>query len=82
VFELAVALFAVLGFFYVPLGHKTGFEHAKAVLSTDAAKEAGRELVAASRHVKDQIMDALTRPPRGPANARTAFRTRALVCTD
>jgi hypothetical protein len=80
VFELSVALFAVLGFFYVPLGKKTGFEHAKAVFSTPAAREAGAELIEASRHVKDQLANAFRDP--GPANAR-AYRYRtALVCTD
>jgi hypothetical protein len=32
--ESVVGLFALLGFVYVPLGRHTGFEHAKAVLST------------------------------------------------
>lgn len=42
--ESVVGLFAVLGFIYVPLGRHTGFEHAKAVLSTPAALRAWSEL--------------------------------------
>ena len=42
--ELVVLLFAVLGFMFVPLGKRTGLEHARAVLSTGAAVEAGQAL--------------------------------------
>jgi hypothetical protein len=42
--ESIVGLFAILGFVYVPLGRHTGFEHAKAVLSTPAALRAWTEL--------------------------------------
>jgi len=42
--ESVVGLFAVLGFVYVPLGRHTGFEHAKAVLSTPAAVAAFEDL--------------------------------------
>lgn len=36
--------FAVLGFVMVPLGKKTGLEHARAILGTPAAEQAFREL--------------------------------------
>jgi len=38
--ESVVALFAVLGFCFVPLGSKTGFEHTLALLRTDTVQEA------------------------------------------
>ncbi len=40
VLEGVVVTFAALGFFVVPLGDRTGFQHACAVLDTDAAKNA------------------------------------------
>jgi hypothetical protein len=55
--ELVVALFALLGFFYVPLGKKTGFEHVKAIFSTPPAKEAGRDLVQAGDRIKAKMLD-------------------------
>src|SRR6478609_1392698 len=50
--ETGISLFAVLGFCYVPLGGHTGLEHAKAVLSTPAAKRAGAELLDALIRVR------------------------------
>ncbi len=42
--EALVLLFAVLGFSYVPLGEHTGLEHTRAIMGTDAAQRAAREL--------------------------------------
>ncbi|MBX3184011.1 MAG: hypothetical protein KIT72_00685 [Polyangiaceae bacterium] len=42
--EALVLLFALLGFSYVPLGEHTGLEHTRAIMSTDAARRAAREL--------------------------------------
>ena len=53
--EAGISLFAVLGFCYVPLGGHTGFEHAKAVLSTPAAKRAGTELLDALIRVRAKL---------------------------
>ena len=53
--EAGISLFAVLGFCYVPLGGHTGLEHAKAVLSTPAAKRAGSELLAALWRVRAKL---------------------------
>lgn len=60
--DALVVLFAVLGFCFVPLGKKTGLEHAKAMLSTGAAKEAGAELLEASRRVRDRVLDVVRAP--------------------
>ena len=54
-FEAGISLFAVLGFCYVPLGSHTGFEHAKAVFSTPAAKRAGSELVDAFVRLRSKL---------------------------
>jgi hypothetical protein len=61
--EAVVALFALLGFCCVPLGQKTALEHAGAVLRTDAALEAGRELVDAASGLRRRIFEQLDRPP-------------------
>ena len=53
--EACISLFAVLGFCYVPLGGHTGFEHAKAVFSTPAAKRAGVELLEALIRVRAKL---------------------------
>jgi len=53
--EAGISLFAVLGFCYVPLGGHTGFEHAKAVFSTPAARRAGAELLEALVRVQSKL---------------------------
>ena len=53
--EAGISLFAVLGFCYVPLGGHTGFEHAKAVFSTPAARRAGAELLGALVRVRSKL---------------------------
>ena len=58
--EVGVGLFALLGFAFVPLGKKTGLEHVKAIVATEPAKEAGRELLAAGDKLRVTLMDALT----------------------
>lgn len=65
--ELVIALFALLGFFYVPLGKKTGFEHAKAIFSTKPAQEAGREIVQAGDRIKTKMLDEVRRAPDSDA---------------
>ena len=58
--ELVVTLFAVLGFLYVPLGKKTGFEHVKAIVMTPPAKEAGRELFDVGSKLRSRVVDSVT----------------------
>ena len=53
--EAGISVFAVLGFCYVPLGSHTGFEHAKAVFGTPAAKRAGAELLEAFLRVRAKL---------------------------
>ncbi len=58
--ESVVGLFAILGFLYVPLGRHTGFEHAKAVLTTPAAASAIDDLTATALSLRQRAMDFFT----------------------
>lgn len=58
--ESIVGLFAILGFLYVPLGRHTGFEHAKAVLSTPAATSAIEDLTTAAMDLRLRVVDFVT----------------------
>jgi hypothetical protein len=58
--ESVVGLFAILGFLYVPLGRHTGFEHAKAVLSTPAASAAIDDLTTTAIGLRQRAMDFFT----------------------
>lgn len=53
--DALVGVFALLGFFYVPLGKHTGYEHVVAIFSTPAAQRAGRELSEAVLHMRDKV---------------------------
>ena len=57
--EGLVALFALLGFAFVPLGDHTGLEHLQAVFSTPAAERAARELVQAGAQLRQRLTRAL-----------------------
>lgn len=59
-FESVVGLFAVLGFLYVPLGHHTGFEHAKAVLSTPAASAAIADITTTALSLRERALAYVT----------------------
>lgn len=74
-FESVVGLFAVLGFLYVPLGHRTGFEHAKAVLSTPAASAAFDDLARTAFSLRERAVAYVTGrapAPPPPASAKGA----------
>jgi hypothetical protein len=64
--EGVVALFALLGFAYVPLGHKTALEHLLNIFSTPAAQSAGRELRDAALHLKDRLVTSVLTAHAGP----------------
>lgn len=57
--ESVVALFAILGFCFVPLGSKTGFEHTLALLNTASAREAGSGLISAIGQARTLLIDLL-----------------------
>lgn len=71
-FESVVGLFAILGFLYVPLGHRTGFEHAKAVLATPAAYAALEDLTSTAVALRARALAYVTGrepPPERPREA-------------
>lgn len=68
--ESVVGLFAVLGFIYVPLGRHTGFEHAKAVLSTPAASAAIDDLTQTALGLRQRALDFITARVSGSGQAR------------
>jgi hypothetical protein len=57
--EALVALFALLGFVFVPLGQKTALEHTFAIFSTPPAIGAFRELAGTVLRLKDRIVEAV-----------------------
>lgn len=58
--ESVIGLFAILGFVYVPLGRRTGFEHACAVLSTPAAAAAIEDVSRTALQLRTRVLDFLT----------------------
>jgi hypothetical protein len=65
--EALVALFALLGFVFVPLGQKTAFEHTFAIFSTPPAVGAFRELAGTVLRLRDRIVEAVV-PTTAPKN--------------
>ena len=57
--DLVIGVFALLGFFFVPLGRHTGFEHVRAVAATAPAAEAYRGLLAAGERLHRTLLDKL-----------------------
>jgi hypothetical protein len=53
--NLVVLAFAAYAFCVVPLGERTGLEHARAILASDAAKDAKAEVVEAARKLDAQV---------------------------
>lgn len=54
--EGVVALFALLGFAFVPLGKKTALEHTLDIFTTPAARSAWQELGAATERLRDRLI--------------------------
>jgi hypothetical protein len=61
--ESVVALFALLGFAFVPLGRKTALEHTLGIFTTPAAIDAWHELGDATSRLRDKLV-ATVMPPR------------------
>jgi hypothetical protein len=57
--EGIVALFAALGFAFVPLGHKTALEHTLGIFTTPAALDAWRELGTATARLRDKLITSV-----------------------
>jgi hypothetical protein len=58
--EALVALFALLGFAFVPLGQKTAFQHTFAIFSTPAAVNAFRDLTGTMVRLRDRVLETVT----------------------
>lgn len=58
--EGLTGLFALLGFLYVPLGQRTGFEHARAVLSTPAASAAVDDVARSALQLRAKLLHFVT----------------------
>jgi hypothetical protein len=56
VFGLGVSIFATLGFLAVPLGEKTGFQHAKSIAMSTEAQRFGRDLWRAATVLKQRLL--------------------------
>jgi hypothetical protein len=69
--DLVIGLFAVLGFFYVPLGPRTGFEHVRAIVATAPAVEAYRGFVSAAEKLHRALLEKL-RGGRSKGSAHSA----------
>jgi hypothetical protein len=59
--EGVVGVFALLGFLYVPLGRSTGYEHARAVLTTPAASAALADLTETASKLRNSAVAFVTR---------------------
>jgi hypothetical protein len=73
--EALVALFALLGFVFVPLGQKTAFEHTFAIFSTPPAVGAFRELAGAVLRLRDKVVEAVA-PAATPKHPRPGTSQR------
>jgi hypothetical protein len=54
--EGVVALFALLGFAFVPLGKKTALEHTLDIFTTPAARSAWQELGSATERLRNRLI--------------------------
>lgn len=63
--NLVVLAFAAYAFCVVPLGSRTGLEHARAILASDAAKDAQADVVEAARKLDEKV--------RGDASPAKAY---------
>jgi hypothetical protein len=67
--EGVVALFALLGFAFVPLGKKTALEHTRDIFTTPAALAAFHELVGAADRLRVKVVGTLL-APRGDSGQK------------
>ena len=65
---LGVSIFATLGFLAVPLGNKTGYQHAKAIVLSTEAQRFASELGQAAGQLKGYLLSELL--DRSPAHPR------------
>lgn len=73
--DLAVLFLALYAFAFVPLGSRTGLEHLQAIVHTDAARSAGRELLQAADRLRRRLSGELSPPAREPPTPARARGT-------
>lgn len=61
-FGSVISAFALLGFVFVPLGERTGLQHAKAILATPEASRAGEGLLTQLEALKRQFLSPNSKP--------------------
>jgi hypothetical protein len=61
--ESVVAVFALLGFCFVPLGSKTAFQHTLALLQTPPAREAGAGFLMALAKARALLVETFLSGP-------------------
>lgn len=64
--EGLVGLFAILGFAFVPLGSRTGLEHAITLFGSPSAREAAAGLIGAFDRARVSLLRAFASPSPGP----------------
>ena len=74
--QLGVGFFALLGFVAVPLGKRTGYEHAKAIAAAAPVVDAARELVEAASRLLSRHEPAGPTPPTSPARPQEHLTRR------
>ena len=71
--ELLTIGFALLGFFCVPLGHRTAYEHVHGVATSPRTREVVTHTMAFVRDVRDDLLrrlDAFSDPPPSDSPSR------------
>lgn len=74
---IAVGIFAALGFLAVPLGERTGFQHARAIFTSSEARDFARELERATQELKARILGEVTSKEDRPGTAAPMTLTEA-----
>lgn len=63
VIDIAVLFLAAYAFAFVPLGKRTGLQHLTAILHTEAARSAGRDVLGAADRLRKRLMGEDTQTP-------------------
>lgn len=69
--EGIVALFALLGFAFVPLGKKTALEHTRDIFTTPAALNAFQEIGAAVARLREKLVETWLSPKSSGSTGET-----------
>jgi hypothetical protein len=73
-FELALTVLAAYAFFFIPVGHKTPYQHLVDILSTEPAREAAADFRSAGTELAGRILEESKTAAHGAADAGRAGR--------